>query len=117
MNETAWGGISDRPIETGVSAVIDPVTGEVTEEQEEEERADPHAIDVNTMSTADFMALADWQWTIVLQQIVAEIGAVQRRRGELAPFYYEYKGLQEKERSFTSMKSAVQTLLRTGREG
>ena len=112
----AWGEDDSPSVETGVSAVIDEVTGEVFEDEAEVEKIDPSAIDVNTMSTGDFLKLADWQWTIVLQQLIAELGMCQRRRAELSPYYYEYKGTQEKERNLTSMKSAVQTLLRTTRE-
>ena len=76
----------------------------------------PAVIDINTMSTQDFLALADWQWTTVLTQILAELGAVQRKRAELSPYYYEYKGLQERERNLAQMKSAAQSILRTQRE-
>lgn len=108
----SWG--DDPEVETGLSAATDAVTGEVLED--EPVAKDPSAIDINTMSTGDFLALSDYQWVIVMQQIVAELGMCQRRRAELSPFYYEYKGTQERERNLTSQKSAVQTLLRTARE-
>lgn len=115
-----WGDEQDgrelETVETGVRPVIDPVTGEVEEEELNPPPPDPSAIDINTMSAEEFMRLADWQWETVLKQIVAELGAVQRQRVTLAPAYYEYQGLKEKERNLTSMKSAVQSLLRTARE-
>jgi len=74
------------------------------------------SVDINTMSTQEFMALADWQFTTVLAQIMGELNVVQRRRTELSVFYYEYKALQERERNLTAQKSACQTILRTGRE-
>lgn len=98
-----WGvSAPEEEVETGVSVMNAP--------------PDPTSIDINTMSTEDFLSLSDWQWTQVLTQIVAELGATQRKRAELAPYFYEYKGLQEKERNLTSMKSAVQSIMRTNRE-
>ncbi len=94
--------------ETGVS--VAPVEEEVAPD------AVVREIDINTMSTQEFLSLADWEWTTVLTQVVAELGAVQRKRAELAEYYYTYKGLQEKERNLAQMKSAVQTILRTQRD-
>jgi len=86
------------------------------EDVPDEPLTNPTDIDINTMSTQDFLALADWQWKTVLTQIVAELGTCARRRAELAPFYHEYKVVQEQERNLASRKSAVQSIMRSNRE-
>ena len=103
-----WGDeVEGEVLETGVIDPVDPP---------EQKPHDPSSIDINTMSTQDFLALTDWQFNRVLVQIVAELGNCARKRAEIAPFYYEYKGLQEQERTLVAQKSAVQSILRTARE-
>ena len=103
-----WGDeVDGEVVETGVS---DP------DLPPEDKPLDPSKIDINTMSTQDFLALTDWQFNRVLVQIVAELGNCARKRAELAVYYYEYKGLQEQERTLVAQKSAVQSILRTARE-
>jgi len=101
MNE--WG---DEEVETG------------HEEVGQEEPADPgkRDVDITTMTTKEFMDLSDWQFQRVLAQIMGELNVVQRKRTELAPYYYEYKSLQEYERNLSAQKSACQSILRTARE-
>lgn len=91
---SAWG----EEIETGVSGQASVV--------------DPSVLDINNMSTEDFMGLSDWQFTQVLTQILAEINVKRRRIAELNPYVFEHKALTEDIKYLTNMKSACQSILR-----
>jgi hypothetical protein len=103
-----WG----EEVETGVNVAGD----EIIDPPADPPAPNPGNIDINTMSTQEFMALQGWQFQTVLAQVIGELNSVQRRRAELAVFYYEYKSLQERERNLVAQKSACQTILRTERE-